>query len=245
MTASIDLIITNLIDNQNKSDSPEEYERSLKEAFGFLGFQAKMIGGKGDTDVLLTANIGKESYKVDVDGKTSKNNKILETQIDWLSLNDHKKKNNSNYIIVVGADFAGGNLERRAIEHQVSLLKTDELIKIIEAHSKYPFTLLEIKDLLSGYGLLNERLGDLLGQNQIRRDFIENFKIIIEEIERIQNTSIGYFTFESLAARDIIQDLEIDLEDIESVIQLLKISFINAIKLLMIENTYLHLRKMI
>lgn len=222
-------IIQNLKETQNKSDAPTDYEIVLADAFKYLGFQAKTIGGKGDTDILLTANIGKESYKVDIDGKTSKNDKISDAQINWLSLKDHKEKNNSNFVVVAGPGFAGGNLEKRAVEYNVSLLTTDELIKIIEAHSKYPFTLLELKDLFAEAGNLTEQVEDLLSQNHVRRSFLEKFKTIIEEIERLQNTRLGYFTFESLAGREKIQELEIELEDIENIIQLLKIPFINAI----------------
>ncbi len=200
---TLDELIKNLKDTQNKSDAPTEYEIVLTDAFRFLGFQAKTIGGKGDTDVLLTANIGKESYKVDVDGKTSKNDKISDAQINWLSLKDHKEKNKSNFVVVAGPGFAGGNLEKRAIEYGVSLLTTDDLIRILEAHSTYPFTLLELKDVFAEAGYLTEQVEDLLGQNHVRRSFLEKFKTIIEEIEKRQNTKLGYFTFESLAGREI------------------------------------------
>lgn len=223
-------IIEKLNESQNKSDSPDEFEIALTDAFNFLGFKAKTIGGKGDTDVLLTANIGKESYKVDVDGKTSKKDIIQDAQINWPSLKDHKIKNNSNFVVVIGPGFAGGNLEKRAKEFEIGLLTTNELIKIVEAHSKYPFTLLELKDLFAAFGSLTEQVNDLLSQNQTRREFLEKFKTIIEEIEKLQNTRLGYFTFESLVGREKIQELEIELEDIEHVIQLLKIPFINAIK---------------
>ncbi len=229
---TLEELIKNLNETQNKSEAPIEYEVVLAEAFRFLGFQAKTIGGKGDTDVLLTANIGKESYKVDIDGKTSKNDKISDAQINWLSLKDHKEKNKSDFVVVAGPGFAGGKLEKRAIEHGVSLLTTVDLISILEAHSKYPFTLLELKDLFAEAGYLTEQVDDLLDQNHIRRSFLEKFKIIIEEIEKLQNSKLGYFTFESLAGREKIQDLEIELEDIESVIQLLKIPFINAISVI-------------
>lgn len=222
-------IIESLKKTQNKSDAPNEFEIILAGAFNFLGFQAKTIGGKSDTDVLLTANIGKESYKVNVDGKTSKNERINDAQINWLSLRDHKEKNNSNFVVVVGPAFAGGNLEKRAKEYGVSLLATDELIRILEAHSRYPFTLLELKDLFAEAGYLSEQVEDLISQNYVRRSFLEKFKTIIEEIENLQNTRLGYFTFESLAGRDKIQELEIELEDINNIIQLLKIPFINAI----------------
>jgi hypothetical protein len=93
----------------------------------------------------------------------------------------------------------------------------------------YPFTLLELKDLFAEAGYLTEQVEDLLSQNHVRRSFLEKFKTIIEEIEKLQNTRLGYFTFESLAGRDKIQELEIELEDIENIIQLLRIPFINAI----------------
>ena len=223
-------IIEKLNESQNKSDAPDEFEIALTDAFNFLGFKAKTIGGKSDTDVLLTANIGKESYKVDVDGKTSKKDIIQDAQINWPSLKDHKIKNNSDFVVVIGPGFAGGNLEKRAKEFEIGLLTTNELVKIVEAHSKYPFTLLELKDLFAEFGSLSEQVNDLISQNQTRREFLEKFKTIIEEIEKLQNTRLGYFTFESLAGREKIQELEIELEDIEHVIQLLKIPFINAIK---------------
>lgn len=223
-------IIEKLNESQNKSDAPDEFEIALTDAFNFLGFKAKTIGGKGDTDVLLTANIGKESYKVDVDGKTSKKDIIQDAQINWPSLKDHKFKNNSDFVVVIGPGFAGGNLEKRAKDFEIGLLTTNELVKIVEAHSKYPFTLLELKDLFAEFGSLSEQVNDLISQNQTRREFLEKFKTIIEEIEKLQNIRLGYFTFESLAGREKIQELEIELEDIEHVIQLLKIPFINAIK---------------
>lgn len=226
---TLEQIIQSLKSTQNKSDMPNEYEIALSHAFRFLGFKAKAIGGKGDTDVLLTANIGRESYKVDVDGKTSKNDKICDAQINWLSLKDHKEKNNSNFVIVVGLGFAGGNLEKRAKEYGVSLLTTDELILILEAHSKCPFTLLELKDLFADSGYLSLQVEDLLSQNHIRRGFLEKFKAIVDEIDKLQNTRLGYFTFESLAGREKIQEIEIELDDIENIIQLLRIPFVNAI----------------
>jgi hypothetical protein len=100
-------IISRLRETQNKSEAPAEFEQAIADAFTFLGMEAHVIGGPGDTDVLLTANIGNESYKVSVDGKTSKSGKISGNQIDWFSLRDHRKKNQAQFVLVVGPDFAG------------------------------------------------------------------------------------------------------------------------------------------
>jgi len=222
-------IIKRLQDTQIKSSTPTEFEEALKEAFEFLGFEAELIGGSGDTDVLLTANVGQESYKVNVDGKTSKSGKIIDRQIDWLSLRDHKVKNNADFIVVVGPKFSGGNLEQRAKEYNVSLLKTEDLIKILEAHSKFPLTLLEIKDLFTYSGDLNARVEDILTQNYSRRNLLEQFRVIIEEMESIQDR-LGYFSFDSLAGREKIEELEVTPEDIDYILRLLRLPFINGIK---------------
>jgi len=131
-------IVELLRSTQLKSESPTEYEEAIGEAFKFLGFEAELIGGGGDTDVLLTANIGKESFKVNVDGKTSRSGKIIDRQIDWLSLRDHKEKNQANFVIVAGSSFSGGNLERRAKEYNVSLLKNNRFNKAHRGTFKIP-----------------------------------------------------------------------------------------------------------
>lgn len=228
-TLDMKLIINHLETNQLRSDSPTDFEETIKEAFNFMGFEGELIGGKGDTDVLLTANIGQESFKINVDGKTSKSGKIIDRQIDWISLRDHKNKNMADFVVVVGPSFSGGNLKERANEYHVSLLKTADLIKLVTAHSKFPFTLTELKDLFAGKGDRSAQLEDLLTQNLSRRNLLKQFKVIIEEMQSLQDR-LGYFNFDSLAGREKIEGLEIDPKDIDYIISLLKLPFINGVK---------------
>jgi hypothetical protein len=228
-TDSLLILIHALRDKQFKSDTPSDFEAVLRDAFDSLGFEAELIGGCGDTDVLLTANVGKESFKVNIDGKTSRSGKIIDRQIDWLSLQDHKKKNRTDFVVVVGPDFSGGNLETRALDYGVSLLKTEDLVKLLQAHSKFPFTLLELRDLFSGKGDCNQQISDLLNQNHSRRVLLEQFRIIIEEMQSLQDR-LGYFTFDSLAGREKMEELEVSPEDIDYIIKLLCLPFVNGIK---------------
>jgi hypothetical protein len=221
-------IITKLRETQYKSGSPSEFEGAIKDAFTFLGFEGELIGGSGDTDVLLTANIGIESFKVTLDGKTSKSGRIIDRQIDWISLSDHKAKNKADYIVVIGPRFSGGNLQSRAHQYKVSLLITENLIELVESHSSFPFTLMELKDLFSGTGEVKTQLEDLLSQNHSRRNLLEQFQIIIEEMQALQDR-LGYFTFDSLAGREKIEELDIDPKDIDYIISLLRLPFINGI----------------
>jgi hypothetical protein len=56
-TMALSEIISRLQETQNKSEAPAEFEQAIADAFAFLGVEAQVIGGPGDTDVLLTANI--------------------------------------------------------------------------------------------------------------------------------------------------------------------------------------------
>ncbi|MGV8122399.1 MAG: restriction endonuclease [Candidatus Xenobiia bacterium LiM19] len=225
-----DMLIKKLKETQNKSDSPREFEQALAEAFEFLGFESKVVGGSGDTDVILIANIGENTYKVSVDAKTSKEGKINDNQINWLSLKDHKIKNQADFISVIGFDFAGGNLERRAKETNASLLKTDDIIKVIKAHSLFPFTLTELKNLFTGNGTRSLDITDLLIQNTSKRGLLELFKTVIEEMQSLQDGKLGCFTYQSLVGREKIEEIEIEPQDIQSIIRLLKLPFINALE---------------
>ena len=226
----IDEVIETLEGTQNKSSAYDEFERALSDAFDLLGFETELLGGSGDTDVFLSANIGNESFKVTVDGKTSSKGKISDAQIDWLSLKDHKEKNNADYTIIVGPNFAGGNLEKRARDHNIGLLRVDELVKLLNTHKKFPFTLVELKDLIAGESTsMKNQVNDLLAQNNQRIHSLKQFKTILEEMISSQD-DLGYFTFESIARGNKIRDTDVDYKDIRALIELLNLSFINCIK---------------
>jgi hypothetical protein len=223
-------IISRLRETQLKSDSPKEFEQTIQDAFDFLGFETELISGPGDTDVVLSANIGNGAYKIIADGKTSSTGKISEGAINWDSLEDHKKKNSADFVVVVGPSFASGNLQTRADDHNVFLLKTDDLISLVEAHSEFPFTLTEIKNLFAGKGDRSSQLYDILTQNEFKRNFLREFKSVIDEMQSLQNGKLGYFTDASLCGREKLEDFEVDLEDIKSIIQLLELPFIGALE---------------
>jgi len=220
-------LIDKLRKKQYESKTPEEFENAIKEAFGYFGFKAELIGTSGDTDVLLTADIGDETYKVTVDGKTAKKGKVLENQINWDSLEDHRKKHDANYTVVVGPNFSEGKLPERAKVHKVSMLPTECLIKLIDEHSKYPITLLDFKDVFAKTGDLSERVDDLLEQNRRKRELLAKFKIILEEMMEIQDV-YGFFNLDRLCGA--LRKEDIDEDTLKSIVELLKIPFVNSIK---------------
>ena len=220
-------LISKLRATQYESRNPEEFESALKEAFNYFGFESELIGTPGDTDILLTANIGDETYRITVDGKTAKKGKILENQINWDSLKDHRKKNAADYTVVVGPSFSEGKLFERAAEHKIALLLTEHIIKLMEEHSRYPITLLDFKDLFTQMGNLSERVDDLLEQNRRKYELLTKFKIILDEMMKLQDAH-GFFNLDRLCGR--LLEYEIDEDTLRNIIELLKIPFINSIK---------------
>ncbi len=222
-------IIERLAEAQYKSDSPTEFEEAIRDAFNFLGFDTELMGVSGETDVLLTARIGQEAFRVNVDAKTTKREKISDRSIDWLSLDDHKEKTTANFVVVVAPDFARGNLERRAKDHNVSLLKTDDLIRLVKSHSNIPLTLIDLKDLFTKKGGIRSQVEDLLTKIQNKRVFWDHFRIILEEMQSVQDR-LGFFTANSLAVREKLEKLEIKRKSIEEFIHLLTHPFIEGIE---------------
>ncbi|MCD6551384.1 HTH domain-containing protein [Thermotoga sp.] len=220
-------LIKRLEETQYRSNSPSEFEEVLKEAFSFLGFETDLIATPGNTDVVLKANIGRESYTVNVDGKTSKSGKISDVQIDWLSLEDHKGKTGADFVVVVGPDFAKGNVEKRAHKSGVVLLKVKDLIELLKEHDRYPFNLLELKRLFETPGDVSQVVEELVNAHRRRTHFLKNLKFIVEEMENLQSW-LGYFTVDSLVARMVEKKLGPQM--IKSVIDLLNSPLIKAVE---------------
>ncbi|PLV56041.1 winged helix-turn-helix domain-containing protein [Thermotoga sp. SG1] len=226
-TEGVEHLTRKLKETQYRSNSPSEFEEVLKEAFSFLGFETDLIATPGNTDVVLKANIGHESYTVNVDGKTSKSGKISDVQIDWLSLEDHKGKTDADFVVVVGPDFAKGNVEKRAHKSGVVLLKVKDLIELLKEHIRYPFNLLELKRLFETPGDAGHVVEEIISAHRSRTHFLENLKLIVEEMDNLQSV-LGYFTVDSLVARTVEKKLEPQM--IKSVIDLLNSPLIKAVE---------------
>jgi hypothetical protein len=84
------------------------FEEALAEAFRILGFDSVKIGGRGDTDIRVTAPLGKQQYIAIVDAKSSRTGKVADTALHYPSLHDHREKNQADYVMVVAPSFTGG-----------------------------------------------------------------------------------------------------------------------------------------
>lgn len=221
-------ICIGLREAQYDSSHPEKFEKLVAEAFEHLGFKTEYIGVPGDTDVLLHSSLGKETYQVVVDSKTSSRKIISDAQITWPTLKDHKEKHNAKYVAIVGPDFRGGNLEKRAKEYGVTLIKTKDLNDILKIHSKSPFSLSDLGVLFAHYGVLREEVKDRLKEKAERYQRLVNLiPKIFSEIRSKQELAEAPITAAGLY---FILREEYRLDEINKVIDFLSSDLIGALR---------------
>ena len=70
MTADdTEVICAELLEAQHDVDNPARFEVAIARAFVALGFQAEQVGGSGNADVVASAALGDESFKLVADAK--------------------------------------------------------------------------------------------------------------------------------------------------------------------------------
>lgn len=121
------------------SDNPNEFERTVAEAFAFLGYDSSWLGGSGQTDVLLVAELGPDfGYRVVVDCKSTSRNRVSEGQISWVALQDHGETHGADFVALVGPGFAGSKLPQHASAQDVALIDVNSLASLLKQHAKVP-----------------------------------------------------------------------------------------------------------
>lgn len=164
---TVDAISDAIKSSATDSSHPDRFERAVRDAFAFLGFQAEWLGGSGKTDVLLDATLGRtDSYRVVVDCKTSASGTVGDQQVDWVTLGDHKNKHDADHIALVAPNPSGRRLLDRAKQHKVSIISADQLAGICRQHAKTPLGVDDYRSLFAHGGSLDteavdERAGEV------------------------------------------------------------------------------------
>ncbi|MBM7096436.1 hypothetical protein JSY36_11835 [Bacillus sp. H-16] len=139
-----------------ESSNPDDFEKALCNSLMMLGFKAEWLGGSGKTDVLVQAPTAPRfAYSVAVDAKTTYSGGITESQINFDTLRDHKKKHSASFSAVVGREFQGERLINRAKDHGVALIDIDTIEKLIKWHDEVPLKADSYKKIFMQKGLVN------------------------------------------------------------------------------------------
>lgn len=139
---SVDRIVAALQDTAHASKDPDAFERAVRDAFDFLGFDAVWYGGAGRTDVLLTAPLGAQQYRVVIDAKTTAHEAVGDQQIDWVTIDEHQDRYDADHAAVVAPAFRGPRVVARAQSgRSVALIDLSTLTEVVRQHAAAPLGL--------------------------------------------------------------------------------------------------------
>ncbi len=137
-----DILSAELISASIDSSDPDRFERAVRDAFSFMGFEAEWLGGSGKTDVLVDAPLGRdEAYRSTVDAKTTASGALGEHQVDWTTLVEHRTKHDADYALLVAPNPSEGRLMNRACDHGVAVLSAVQLAGSCRQHARSLFAL--------------------------------------------------------------------------------------------------------
>ncbi|HEY0696880.1 MAG TPA: EVE domain-containing protein [Micromonospora sp.] len=179
------------------SSHPDRFERAVRDAFAFLGFQAEWLGGSGRTDVLLDATLGAtESYRVVVDCKTSSSGSVGDQQVDWVTLAEHRTKHDADHIALVAPSPSGKRLLERAKQYKTTVISADQLVGLCRQHARAPLGLDDYRSLFAQGGSLDTLTVDERAE-EVRR--LISLAAAMCEAIRERSTVFG-----RLSARDLL-----------------------------------------
>lgn len=193
------------------------FEEAIAEIFSFMGFDAKRIGGAGNTDVVVhwKDKEGKTITAI-LDGKSKSGGQVSHTDISDVAIDTHKDKHNADYVAIVGPNFSGDTIINHAKKKGFALITDTELSEITRAAKSYGLGLDEIALLFQvPNGLSN--LGELIALKQRELDLIS---VVISEFYKEGDS------FDGLSPRDLLlllrkTEISPSLEELTGVFELL------------------------
>jgi len=160
------------------------FEETLAEAFCVLGFDAVKIGGRGDTDIRVTAPLGKQQYIAIVDAKSSRTGKVADTALHYPSLHDHREKNQADFVMVVAPSFTRGNTLTHAEREQVVLMEVEPFLAILEMHEHTPLSLYTLREMFTRPGLYGAAPDHLREAHEHAERLVELLPLIVHKVEQ-------------------------------------------------------------
>lgn len=148
-----------------------------------MGFDAKRIGGSGDTDVVVRwKDQDRKSITAIVDGKSKSNGQVSHSDISDVAIDTHKDKNNAEYVAIVGPAFSGDTIRNHAEKKSFALITAAELGDIARSAQTLGLSLDEIALMFQVPNGLS-KLDELISSKQRELDIIS---IVITKFRREQ-----------------------------------------------------------
>lgn len=155
------------------------FEEEIAEVFRYMGFDAKRIGGAGNTDVVVRwkDNEGKSNTAI-VDGKSKTSGMVSHTDISDVAIDTHKEKNNADYVAIIGSGFSGDTIRNHAKKKNFALITVTELVEIARSAHSIGLSLQEIASLFmvpNGLSKIDELISDKQRELDIISEVVVKF----------------------------------------------------------------------
>ncbi len=134
----------------------KEFEVAVRDAFEFLGFEAQLLSGAGQTDVLVTGvrkseigdhlSMNRWQYRAAVDAKAVSKGSLTSGQVTWPAIEKHRKQHQADFALLVGPSPTGQLLDFAA-NAQIGVLAAEHLADLVDAHAVVPLPLAEYHGL--------------------------------------------------------------------------------------------------
>ena len=170
------------------------FEEAIAAVFRYLGFDAKRIGGAGDTDVVIRWKDaeGKAIVAI-VDGKSKSSGVVAHSDISDVAIETHKEKNHADYVAILGPGFSGDTIKNHARKKGFALITDLELIDIAKNSKALGLSLTEISLLFNVPNGLSQ-LDELISTRRREMDIIT---LVVSTFKQEQEA------MDSLSARDL------------------------------------------
>ena len=170
------------------------FEETIASVFTYMGFEAKRIGGAGNTDVVVRwkDDEGKTIIAI-VDGKSKSSGTVTHGDVSDVAIETHKEKNDAEYVAIIGPGFGGDTIKNHAYKKGFALITDAELIDIAKNSQILGLSLTEISTLFkmpNGIAQLNDLI-------ETRKREQELLTLVISTFKQEQDA------MESLSARDL------------------------------------------
>ncbi|MFG1654244.1 restriction endonuclease [Micromonospora sp. NPDC049275] len=204
------------------------FEKAICDAFLVMGFEARTIGGSGDTDILVRwRNADGSQSTAIIEAKARSSGHVTHTDVSDVAIETHRGRHHASFIAIVGPGFSGDTIKNMAAQKKWVLLDADRLGTLAEASIALGLRPYEIGQLFLVPNGLSD-LDDLIADRRRELDVVSFLltKLLEEESE----------AGEAISARDISRDgrrteLRPSVEEIVNAVDIMSGLHVGALRL--------------
>lgn len=187
-----------LLDVQHISDESEQLEAIIGDALGYLGFHVRRLGKSGNPEGIAKAYTISRSwaptaekpeqpiYTLTYDAKSTKHDRAKTGNLSLDGIEEHRKKFDADYALVVAPGFQQGAANSRTKETKITLMTAHDLGRLLELTVEFGaigldkleevFKLDSVIDVSSWIDRLR---GELISSRQFTLDkFLQSLKLL-------------------------------------------------------------------